>query len=189
MPQLKNVKHERFCTLYARGKMQNLSDGKIFVLAGGNARTVHAADQAAHRLLQREDVQRRLGELGAYAVKKAEIDTENLLSKSERVFYESVDAKEYGHANKALELQGKLSGTLVDRIELDASITFRDVKSVDDVAAEMLRMFGTLDELRAFQADILARAEALAAAGATLVNGAVLVNGAGVKIQTEEKAE
>ncbi|MGJ5057924.1 hypothetical protein ACQR2B_30985 [Bradyrhizobium oligotrophicum] len=181
--------HETFCRVWPKAKLQGLSAGKAFVMAGGRARSDNSAGAAASRLLAREDIQRRLQELGAYAVSRAQIDADNLLSKAERVYHEAVDAQEFNAANQAMQLQGRITG--LDRITIDQNITLTDASSVNDVLDHFIADLGggdlgaTLAFLDQLRADLIERASARA----KVINGGLNGHGADSKIPTNEKAE
>jgi hypothetical protein len=184
MPQLKNPRHERYAQLWPRGKLRGLSQGEIYRLAGFSAQSDHSAETMASRLMQRPDIRNRIAEIAQFSVEKSEIDASNLLSKAERVYHQSVEDREHGSANKAIELQGKLSGNLVDRVQIDASIEFGGLKDADDICKMLLELHdGSVSAMRAFCDDMVARAEKIASTSAIPINGAVALP------PTEEKAE
>jgi phage terminase small subunit len=176
MGALKNPRHERFCQIFPRGKMQGLSQGEIYRLAGFSAQSDHSAETMASRLMQRPDIRNRIAEIAQYSVTKAQIDVDNLLSKTERVYHQSVEDREHGSANKAVELQGKLSGNLVDRMQIDASIEFSGLKTADDILDAFISQLGEGDVGAAIAAldDLKDQLIARAAAKAHVVNGSAV---------------
>jgi hypothetical protein len=175
MPQLKNIRHERFCQIWPRGKLQGMSQGQIYQLAGFSTKSEHSAETMASRLMQRPDIRNRIGEISQFSVTKAQIDVDNLLSKTERVYHQAVEDREHGSANKAVELQGKLSGNLVDRVEIDAHVGgFRGAKTSGELYEMLIDVLGEgdLDKALAGFDQIREGMIARAADKAKLVEGA-----------------
>ena len=163
MAALKNVLHERFCTSYAKGILEGLTQGEIYIAAGGATSTQRSAEVLGSRLLKRTDVLARLAEIGKPAVKKAKVDAANLLAKAEHIYEKSKDKDELlGHANRAVELQGRLTGSLIDRSEIRASFDLGELTSVEDVTRFMMSDGFTVDSARAMFADILVTMERIA---------------------------
>jgi hypothetical protein len=145
MGALKNPRHEKFVQLFARGKLKGWSQAEIYRLAGFQCPSDHSASTLAARLMQRPDIRARLAEIAQYAVRKSELSVDDLLTKTERVFVEATDAKEYGSANVALTLQSKLSGHLVEQVKIDASIAFPELNTVGDVLDHFISDLGAGD--------------------------------------------
>lgn len=163
MPALKNVLHERFCTMYPKGILRGMSQGEIYTEAGGATSSKHSAEVLASRLLKRTDVLARLAEIGKPAVKKAKVDAANLLDKAEHVYQRSKDKDDLlGHANRSIELQGRLTGSLIDRSEIRASFDLGELTTVEDVVRFMMSDGYTVDSTRAMFAEILVAMERIA---------------------------
>jgi hypothetical protein len=153
---------------------QGLSQAEVYKLAGGKAKTTRAAEVLASRFLQRPDVQHRLAEIGRPATKKAEIDTEHYLRRFDRIYEGAIQDAEYGHATRANELSAKMTGHLIDRAEIKASVEFSELSSVEDVLDAMLQDFGDgdLDTALAFLDGMRARLIERAGNRARIVSGA-----------------
>jgi hypothetical protein len=138
MPALKNPRHEKFCTLYPHAAANGRTQGDIYLAAGFTASTVHSAEVMASRLLKRPDILARLAEIGLPATKKAKIDTDDYLAKFERIYEGASIDKQFGPATRAAELQARMTGHLVDKSEIRATIEIGELNSVEDVARALL---------------------------------------------------
>ncbi|WP_316234224.1 hypothetical protein [Bradyrhizobium sp. SZCCHNR1098] len=186
MPQLRNIRRERFAQNFISGKAQGLSNGRIYMLSGYTAKSVEAADVNACRLLQQPDVAARIVELAAPA-KTIVRDAEHFMGKFEQVFQGSIKAEQFGNANRSAELQARIGGVLTDKLEV--SVEFGGARNAKEVVAEMLREFGSVAEMRACLNDIIAQAEEIAAEQAKAINGHAVVAGADTVLTQLDKAE
>ncbi|WP_315742225.1 MULTISPECIES: hypothetical protein [unclassified Bradyrhizobium] len=188
---LKNPRHEKFVQLFARGKLRGLSQADIYRLAGFHCPNDHSASTLAARLMQRPDIKARLAEVSQYAIRKSELSVDDLLSKTERVYCEATDAKEYGSANVALTLQSKLSGHLVEQVKID--VAFPQLNTVGDVldafVADADIGQGDPGKAAAYLRDLADQIEARAASRAKVINGAAAVNGADTLLTQLDEAE
>jgi phage terminase small subunit len=170
MPALTHPLREAFCSLYAKGMAQGLSQGTIFLQAGGQASTPHSADVTASRWLKRPDVLARIAELAAPAIKKAEkraqLGTEHFVDKFETIFQGASKDKQFNAATRAAELQARVTGVLIDRVDVNASISVETLTNADDVVAEAAQMIArdcTVAEARMLFDGIIALMERSAA--------------------------
>ena len=74
MPELKNMRHERFAQNTAKG----MNAGPAYAAAGYKAKS-HSADVAASRLLKNDDVRTRIAELTAPALAETGVTVERVL--------------------------------------------------------------------------------------------------------------
>ena len=120
MPQLSNPKHELFAALLAEGR----SATEAHALAGYKPNRHNA-----WVLKQREDIQTRINELlaeraaqhaaaTAQAVQELALSEEWVLGELKRNATKAAELKQYGPANRALELIGKQLGMFVDKSEI-----------------------------------------------------------------------
>lgn len=137
MPQLKNPKHERFCQNVIDGMKHKWTQAEIYMRSGYKAEG-HSAEIAASRLLKKDEIQSRIAELTAPAARKARLTADTLMQKFERIEQGAIEAEQFGPAGRAAELQGKLSGLMIDRTEIGAPGDFADCNSLSDMALRML---------------------------------------------------
>jgi hypothetical protein len=118
MPQLHNIKHEKFCKCIV---MDGLSAPNAYAAAG-----FVRSRQNAHSLLQRQDVKLRIDELRAeqeeihaesrkVAVEKAAITLEGLIEQAQEIQRLAVQDKVYGAAVSSLREVGVLTGYRIER--------------------------------------------------------------------------
>lgn len=140
MPELKNRKWENLAQLVVHGAAQGLSQAQMYKLAGYKAEG-HAAEVAASRLLSKVEVQRRVAEIGAPAVRKAGITAESLIEDFDAVIAGASQKNQWSAVNRAIELRGKLKGFLIDKVEIGEPGAFANCTSPeeirDKIAAEM----------------------------------------------------
>ena len=137
MAPLKNRKHENFAHLVVHGAAQGLSQAQMYKLVGYKA-DGHAAEVAASRLLSNVEIQRRVAEIGAPAVKKTVITAESLIADFDNVIAGASRKDQWGAVNRAIELRGKLKGFLIDRVEIGAPGAFDGVTSAEEVADRLI---------------------------------------------------
>lgn len=132
MPQLENVRHEKFARLVAAGEPAS----KAYVDAGYAASTDRSAESAGSRLLSNVEVAARIAEIRAEleqaAQKAATVTKEWIVEKLRENALRAMQAQpvtdskgnptgEYTYqgsvANRALELLGKEIGMFVERTE------------------------------------------------------------------------
>jgi hypothetical protein len=157
MAPLKQPIREKFCTIFASGKMAGFSQAEIYLMAGGKSRTQHSAEVTSSIWLKRPDIIARLAEIGAPSVrqtKQIQIDTENLLEKLETVFVGAKDDKQFVAATRAAELQGKLQGLMIDRSEVKATIGYDNCASPDDVISVVLAEMSAAEAIEDLKAMI-----------------------------------
>jgi hypothetical protein len=137
MPQLKNIKHETFCQLIATSPKTKMSQGQCYEQAGFRTNG-RSADACAARLLTQANIRSRIAEITAPAVRKAKLTASSLMEKFEKIETGAVASEQYGAAARAAELQGKLSGLMIDRIEHGGAGEFANIDTVEGVMAALL---------------------------------------------------
>jgi len=79
LPALRNSRHEAFCQLTFEGSKYGWSQGTCYMKAGFRS-AGHGAETNASRLLKKDDIRRRLAELGEGGAKKARVTAESLIA-------------------------------------------------------------------------------------------------------------
>jgi Terminase small subunit len=136
MAQLSNVRHENFCKLVIDGAKLGWTQGEIYQRAGYKARG-HSAEQLGSQLLKNVEIQQRIAELTAPAVRKAKLTAESLIAKLDDVYTGAVASEQYGAARGAIETQAKIAGLMIDRTEIGAPGEFAGLSEVQVV--ELIR--------------------------------------------------
>jgi hypothetical protein len=150
MAVLSNIKRENFCRLTIEGAKYGWTQADIYMRSGYRT-TAHAAEVNASRLLKNAEIQQRIAELTAPATRKVRATAADLLQKAEVVYDRAVETDRLADANRAVELQGKLGGALVDRVEIGGVGEFAGHTSEEAVAALIERAgdpHAVLDMLR-----------------------------------------
>jgi hypothetical protein len=139
MPALNNQKHENFAQLTVHGAKYGWSQGEIYQRSGYRA-TGHSAAMAASRLMKKDDIRARIAELAAPkdVLRRVNVSAQALIDKSETLFERGVATDQLNAVGKAIELQGKLGGALVDRVEVGSPGEFAQLKTLEDVVAALL---------------------------------------------------
>jgi hypothetical protein len=83
-------------------------------------------------------VQRRIAELSASGERRAKVDARSLIEKAEPLIEGATEAGQFGPVGKAIELQGKLGGALVDRLEVGGPGAFSAAQSLEEIALALL---------------------------------------------------
>jgi hypothetical protein len=124
MPALTPHRHEIFCRNIISAVKLGKSQAWAYRQAGYSVED-NSAYAAASRLLKSDKIKRRIEELGAPAVRKAQFTLESL---SEEVAATIKDARAKGQNSvvvRALELGAKLHGLLTERVDVQHSFTDR----------------------------------------------------------------
>ena len=113
MAALSNPKHERFCQECLSGKT-----GAAAYRAAYGEQT-KGADQAASRLLRRDDIQARLTELQSETAERNEVTVDSLVADYQHIFDESMkDPKTYAAAVNAKNSIAKITGIWLDKVQV-----------------------------------------------------------------------
>jgi len=153
MPALRNPKHELFCQLIPQGTKNGWSQAEIYRRCGYKA-AGHSAEVLASNLLKNIEVQRRIAEITAPAVRKARVTTETLIGQFDQVFDAAMSDKQFGAASSAATVKAKLTGFLRDRLEVGSPGAFDGLETTEQVVAALLsdqtasEALATLDTLR-----------------------------------------
>jgi hypothetical protein len=137
MAVLSNIKRENFCRLTIEGAKYGWTQADIYMRSGYRT-TAHAAEVNASRLLKNAEIQARIAELTAPATRKVRATAADLLEKTERVYDRAVEIDRLADANRAVELQGKLGGALVDRVEIGGVGEFRECSTPEAVITSLI---------------------------------------------------
>ena len=129
MPPLRNPRHEKF--------VQLLLEGKSAVDAHEQAGYVRD-DGNATRLRVNPKVQDRLAELQAEVAKQTKVTVESLLDELENARQRADSLDQLSAAVRAIESKARISGLLVQKMEIGGAGEFSKCGSVEEVADEML---------------------------------------------------
>jgi phage terminase small subunit len=130
MPPLENPRHERFAQALFEGKTAD----EAYVHAGYKPN-----DGNCIRLKGNERVKSRLAELQAQAAKASEVTVASLLAELEAARARADSLEQLSAAVKAIDLKAKVSGLLVNRVEVGAAGAFDECETPEqifDVLAE-----------------------------------------------------
>ncbi|MCH8113382.1 MAG: terminase small subunit [Proteobacteria bacterium] len=110
MAALANPKHERFCNERMSGK----SGAAAYQAAYGE--DVRGADQAASRLLKRDDIQARGAELQSETAQRNEVTADSLVAEyDEAIAFAKGDAKQTSARVNAITAKAKITGAWMDK--------------------------------------------------------------------------
>ena len=137
MPALKNLKRETFCQMIFEGTRFGWTQGVCYSKAGYRS-TGHAAETCGSRLLKNADIQARLAELGAPAVKKTRATIDTLIEQLDQVFNGATEDKQHGAAGSAVTTKAKLLGYLRDRVEIGGVGEFDGCETPEQVVDKIL---------------------------------------------------
>jgi hypothetical protein len=167
MPALKNPRHELFCQLIPQGAKNGWSQAEIYRRCGYKA-TGHSAEVLASNLLKNIEVQQRIAEITAPAVRKARVTTETLIGQFDQVFDAAMSDKQFGAASSAATVKAKLTGFLRDKLEIGGPGAFDACASADDVM-RMLLADQSVSEVLGSLATLSAQVQAYASDHAQLI--------------------
>jgi hypothetical protein len=129
MGPLSNPRHERFVQALFEGKPANAA----YTEAGYSPH-----DGNCIRLRGNERVQARLSELQAEAAKSAEVSVASLLAELEHARQRADGLDQLSAAVKAISEKARISGLLVQRIEIGGPNAFDETETIADVADVIL---------------------------------------------------
>jgi hypothetical protein len=133
MPVLKNPRHERFALLLAEG----LSAYAAYEQAGYKPH-----DGNCIRLRGNERVQVRLAELQRAAQKKTEVTIESLMAELEEARVKAVSLDQMSAAVKSISEKAKISGLLVQKIEVGSPNEFEALDTIPDILEKVRHDLG-----------------------------------------------
>jgi hypothetical protein len=159
MPVLPNTKHENFCRLTVEGARYGWTQADIYKRAGYRA-DGHSAEMAASRLMKNDEIRQRIAELMRPAERKARFTAETLNERLDKVYSGATATGQFGPAVRAAEVQGKLHGLLVDKLEVGrvgdfdacdsiAAIADKVMSDLSGVAEDPRDLLPVFDQLRA----------------------------------------
>jgi hypothetical protein len=138
MPQLKPHRRELFCMKVIEAAKTGKSQAWAYEAAGYQTNG-HSSDVCASRLLNYADVQERIAELGAPAVRKTRVSIETLLNELETTIGDARETKQHGVVIQALTLSAKLVGLLREKIEIGGPNAFDQCTSTEEVMDKLLQ--------------------------------------------------
>ena len=119
------------------GAKIGLSQADVY-LASGYSTTQRAAEVNASKLLSHAEIQQRIAELGAPAIKKTQVTVESLLTELEANITRATALGQTGAVNGAIGLMAKLRGLLIDRAEIGRPGDFDGLETREDVVDALL---------------------------------------------------
>ena len=134
---LHNLKHENFCQLTLQGAKYGWTQADIYKRAGYRA-TGHSAEMAASRLMKKDEIQRRIAELGEPAVKKTRATVDTLAAQFDAVFDGAMGSAQFGAAGSAAAAKGKLLGFMREKLEVGGPGSFDACQTAEEVIAQLL---------------------------------------------------
>ena len=129
MPALKNQRHEKFALALFEGK----SAHQAYIDAG-----YKQCRQNAARLMTKDDIQARLLELQTAVAKKSEVTVQSLLDELEYARQRADSLDQLSACVKAVSEKAKISGLLVQKVEINNGGAFSPRMSLEEIADEML---------------------------------------------------
>ena len=128
---LKNPRHELFCQLTPQGAKNGWTQGELYQRAGFKARG-HSAETLGCNLLKKVEIQQRIAELQAPAVRKAGVSVASLLAELEQARSAAQSDGQFSSAVAAIAGKARLSG--LDRAENGGSGSeFSKCETINDV--------------------------------------------------------
>lgn len=129
MPALKNQRHEKFTLALFEGKTAT----EAYEQAGYKPCRKNAA-----RLTTFDDIRSRLAELQSAVAKKSEVTVESLLDELEHARQRADSLDQLSAVVKSISEKAKISGLLVQRVEVGGAGDFDDCESTEDIADKIL---------------------------------------------------
>jgi len=129
MPPLPNTRHERFCQELAQGKTAS----EAYALAG-----YAPSRKNASRLRANEDVKSRLAEIQGIAAASTAVSVESLLAELEAARAKADSLDQLNASIRAIEGKAKISGLLVQRVEVGGPGDFEHCESPEAVVDAMI---------------------------------------------------
>jgi hypothetical protein len=129
---LRNIRHERFCLALAEG----MSATAAYQQAG--YKQTRSCTANAARLITNDDVKARLAHLQTTAAKKAEVSIESLLSELEHARQRADSLDQLSAVVKSISEKARISGLLVQRVEVGGPGDFDDCETVEAIVDRML---------------------------------------------------
>jgi hypothetical protein len=133
MPALKNVKWEAFARHIALSAKTGASLATCYRESGYHCVTDRAAETAASRLSKNVEIQARVAEINAPAVRKVGITQASLLEDISKTVVLARADGQHGAVNGAHALLGRITGHVKDR--LDVTVTTSEMTTEQHVEA------------------------------------------------------
>ena len=151
MAPLRNIKRERFCQALLNGAVHSISQTAAYKAAGYRAKG-HAAEVAASRLLNMDEVQGRIGELTAPAVRKTRASVDSLAEQLDAVYANATADSQHGAAGNAVAVKAKLLGFMREKLEIGGVGEFDACGSPEEAAQKILEEQGIDEALASLDA-------------------------------------
>jgi hypothetical protein len=119
MPTLDNPKHEAFAQAVAKGS----SNREAYKAAGYSTKSDTVTDVNASRLLADARVASRVRELQEASAEEAVVTAADLSAQLEAIRKKAEDANQFGAAVQAAMGRAKLHGLIIDKAQVDATVT------------------------------------------------------------------
>ncbi len=154
MAPLKSIKRERFCHKIIEAAKLGLTQAQALEASGYKAKG-NAANVSASRIMQEPEIQNRIAELTAPALKKTRATVDTLAEQFDAIYAGAMGSSQFGAAGQAAGLKSKLLGFMRDRLEVGGVGDFDTCASPADVVEKMLQsvsaddLIATLDALKA----------------------------------------
>jgi phage terminase small subunit len=156
MPPLNNARHERF----AQNLVQGESASEAYIKAGFKGDRGNAS-----RLAASPGVRARIAELQGEAATGAKITVQSLIAELEEARQKATSLRQLSAVVRAIESKAKISGLLVQRMEIGAAGEFSDEATweelIEDVVTKDARDFPELAGYIHYSADDRALIESL----------------------------
>jgi hypothetical protein len=133
MGPLKNPRHERYCQELFKGEPQNAA----YETAGYQYHEGNAS-----RLRSNEKVISRLSELQAEAQRSNEVTVASLLQELETARTKATDLNQLSAAVRATSEKAKISGLLIERVEIGKPNEFEDLNSPEAIVERLKSLIG-----------------------------------------------
>jgi phage terminase small subunit len=125
MPVLKNPKWERL----AQELAQNKTATEAMRLAG------YSDPRNSTRLTKKEEIRRRIEELQSRGAKRAEVSVASLLQEPKDARAKASSLDQLSAAVRAIEAKARVSGLLVQKVEVTSGQEFDCADTLEDIAA------------------------------------------------------
>ena len=128
MPELKNLKHEKFCHLIVQGNVP----AAAYVGAGFSTSTKHSAEASGHRLLKSVEVATRIAELRLPVTQDLQLTTTMILDR-----LRAIGLGDTGKLLRWSDKGVKLADS--DKLTADQRAMVADIRVVDGAVSLKLR--------------------------------------------------
>jgi hypothetical protein len=138
MAPLKNQRRETFARKIIEAAKRGLPQTWAYEQSGYRTLPGHVSEVAASRLLSTVEVQQRIAELNAPAVKRTRTTIDSLAKQFDEVFDAAIGASQLGAAGAAAAAKAKLFGFMRDRLEVGGVGSFDSCETMPQVVEALL---------------------------------------------------